>query len=91
MTPLSRLIRVKERVSNLENIDYESLRDELLEMLENKSIKQLRDTLEEMNEFDVAQVISELPRRKLAMVFRLLSKTKASEVFANLELEEQSP
>ena len=90
MTPLSRLIRVKERVSNLENIDYESLRDELLEMLENKSIKQLRDTLEEMNEFDVAQVISELPRRKLAMVFRLLSKTKASEVFANLELEEQS-
>ena len=66
MTPLSRLIRVKERVSNLENIDYESLRDELLEMLENKSIKQLRDTLEEMNEFDVAQVISELPRRKLA-------------------------
>lgn len=74
----------------MENMDYDTLRDELLDMLQNKRMKQLKATLEEMNEFDVAQFISELPRRNIAMVFRLLTKTKSAEVFANLELEEQS-
>ncbi len=74
----------------METKDYETLRDELLEMLENKQMKLFKETLEEMNEFDVAQFISELPKRKIAMVFRLLSKQKSAEVFANLELEEQS-
>lgn len=74
----------------MENMDYEALRDELLSMLENKRMKQLKETMEEMNEFDVAQFISELPRRTIAMVFRLLTKTKAAEVFANLEAPEQS-
>lgn len=70
--------------------DYETMRDELLEMLENKQMKLFKETLEEMNEYDVAMFISELPKRKIAMVFRLLTKSKAAEVFANLELEEQS-
>lgn len=74
----------------MENMDYEALSEALLDMLENKRMKQLKETLEEMNEFDVAQFISELPRRNIAMVFRLLTKTKSAEVFANLEVEEQS-
>ena len=74
----------------MENMDYEALREQLLEMLENKRMKQLKETLEEMNEFDVAEFISELPRRNIAMVFRLLTKTKSAEVFANLEAPEQS-
>ena len=71
-------------------MDYNTLRSELLEMLEKKRMKQLKDTLEEMNEFDVAEFISELPRRNIAMVFRLLTKTKSAKVFANLEAPEQS-
>ncbi len=77
-------------MSKLETKDYETLKEELLDMLENKSMKQFKETLEEMNEVDVANFISELPQRKIAMVFRLLSKTKSAEVFANLEVEEQS-
>ena len=69
-------------------MDYNTLRSELLEMLEKKRMKQLKDTLEEMNEFDVAEFISELPRRNIAMVFRLLTKTKSAKVFANLEAPE---
>ncbi|MEG0035330.1 MAG: magnesium transporter, partial [Oscillospiraceae bacterium] len=57
--------------------DYDELKDELLSMLESKSMKPFRAELEDMNEFDVARFLSELPRRKLAMVFRLLSKSKA--------------
>lgn len=74
----------------MENMDYNTLKDELLEMLEKKRMKQLKETLEEMNEFDVAEFISELPRRNIAMVFRLLTKTKSAEVFANLDAPEQS-
>ncbi|MEG1492282.1 MAG: magnesium transporter, partial [Oscillospiraceae bacterium] len=77
-------------MSNLEIKDYDELKDELLSMLENKSMKPFRAELEDMNEFDVARFLSELPRRKLAMVFRLLSKSKAADVFANLDVEEQT-
>lgn len=65
------------------------MREELLEMLENKRIKQFKETLEDMNEYDVAQFISDLPRRKIAVVFRLLPKTISADVFANLDVEEQ--
>lgn len=74
----------------MENKDYESSKAELLELLSEKRIKEFKDNMEEMNEFDVATFISELPRRKIAMVFRLLTKSKAAEVFANLDVDEQS-
>lgn len=70
--------------------DFEALREELFELLEQKNMKQFKQTLEDMNEFDVATFISGLPRRKIAMVFRLLSKSKSAEVFANLDAPEQS-
>lgn len=73
----------------MENIDYETIAGELLEMLDNKRIKQFKETLEDMNEHDIATFISELPRRKIAMVFRLLPKTISADVFANLDVEEQ--
>lgn len=74
----------------MEAKDFEALQAKLLELLENKNMKQFKQELEDMNEFDVATFISELPQRKIAMVFRLLSKLKAAEVFANLEAPEQS-
>ncbi|NCC67849.1 MAG: magnesium transporter [Clostridia bacterium] len=69
--------------------DYETLKEELLEMLDNKRIKLFKDTIEDMNEHDIATFISELPRNKIAVVFRLLPKTISADVFANLEVEEQ--
>ncbi|MEG0876137.1 MAG: magnesium transporter [Oscillospiraceae bacterium] len=74
----------------MENKDYDTLKEELLEMLDAKNMKLFKETLEDMNEFDVAKFISELPQRKIAMVFRLLSKSQSADVFANLEVEEQS-
>ena len=42
-----------------------------------------------MNEFDVAEFLSELEDAQMLAVFRLLSKETAAEVFANLEPPEQ--
>ena len=42
-----------------------------------------------MNEHDIAAFLEELDPSQLAMVFRMLSKEQAAEVFANLEVQEQ--
>lgn len=70
--------------------ELEEARAELLELFDSKKMKQLKARLEEMNEHDVAEFISALPRRKMSMVFRLLSKSQAADVFANLDVDEQS-
>ena len=76
----------------MENIDYEAVHDELFIMLEDHMIKELSLTLAEMNEFDISEFLGELwetDKTRMAMVFRLLSKEIAADVFANLEVEEQ--
>lgn len=73
----------------MEPKDYETLREELLELLQNKEIRQFREIIVDMNEYDVATFISELPKKRLAMVFRLLPKDMSADVFAHLDVEEQ--
>ena len=77
----------------LEAMDYEAIQekqyDELTALLEKKDRKTLQQRLEEMNEFDVAEFLTEIDDNSMPMVFRLLSKETAAEVFANLEAPEQ--
>ena len=76
----------------MENVDYEAVHDELFIMLEDHMIKELSLTLAEMNEFDISEFLGELwetDQTRMGMVFRLLSKEIAADVFANLEVEEQ--
>ena len=69
--------------------EYEAIQeqqaDELSELLERRDMKQLKTRMEELNEFDVAEFLSEIEDNRMPMVFRLLSKTAAADVFANLE------
>ncbi len=82
-----------EEMENIEALDYESIQekvtDELTELLDSRDMKQLQRRMEEMNEFDVAVFLSEIGDNRMPMVFRLLSKETAAEVFANFEVEEQ--
>ena len=77
----------------LETMDYESIHekisDELKELLEKHDMKQLQRRMEELNEFDVAEFLSQIDDAQMPMVFRLLSKETAAEVFANFEAPEQ--
>ena len=76
-----------------QEFDYETLQEqrdqELSELLESHEMKKLQLRLEERNEFDVAEFLTELGDKRMPMVFRLLSKEKAAEVFSNLEPPEQ--
>ena len=76
-----------------EGMDFETMHDrqfeELSGLLDAQRMKALQNRLEEMNEFDVAECLTEVDTQRMPMVFRLLSKGKAAEVFANLEAPEQ--
>lgn len=87
------------RVSNLSDMeridvmDFDAIQekrtDELTKLLDNREMKQLQRRMEEMNEFDVAEFLSELDDNRMPMVFRLLKKETAAQVFANFEAPEQ--
>lgn len=74
-------------------MDFETMHDrqfeELAGLLDAQRMKSLQMRLEEMNEFDVAEFLTEVDVQRMPMVFRLLSKGKAAEVFANFEAPEQ--
>ena len=77
---------VQETIQN-EALDYEALQeqrnDELTALLDNRSMRTLKQRMEEMNEFDVAEFLSGIEDNRMPMVFRLLSKETAADVFAN--------
>ena len=78
---------------NMSVMDFDAIQekrtDELMRLLDNRDMKQLQRRMEEMNEFDVAEFLSELDDNRMPMVFRLLTKETAAEVFANFEAPDQ--
>ena len=61
----------------------------LTELLHNKKWKELKEILDEMNEQDIAELFMELEERDLTLIYRLLNKELAAEVFVNMEREYQ--
>ena len=90
--PIPGVINLDE-MENREPMDFETIHekrtDELTELLDKRDMKQLQRRMEEMNEFDVAEFLTEIEDNRMPMVFRLLSKETAADVFANFEAPEQ--
>lgn len=63
--------------------------EELRELLETRKLRCLKEILIEMNEVDVASFIEELDSEKTVVVFRMLPKELATDVFACLTVEKQ--
>ena len=59
--------------------------EKLQVLIEEKKVPELKKELSEMNEFDIASFLSDLPDEKLIRVFRLLPKDMATDVFVNLD------
>ena len=76
-----------------EEIGYDLIQerqaDELTALLDKRDMKTLKHRMEEMNEFDVAEFLTDIEDNRMPMVFRLLSKETAAEVFANFDSPEQ--
>lgn len=61
----------------------------LAELLHGKKWQELKRILNDMNEQDIAELFMELDERDLTLIYRLLPKELAAEVFVNIEPEYQ--
>ena len=64
-----------------ENYDLELM----LNLVAQRQFRQLKDIMSEMNEVDIAEFLDEVEPDQLAVVFRLLPKDMAADVFTYLE------
>ena len=64
--------------------------NELIELVNEKAYKQIRARLMDLQEADIAELIEELEDRDALIVYRLLPKEIAADVFAFLDIETQS-
>ena len=69
-----------------ENFDLK----ELMELLDTRQLRRLKEILMEMNEVDIASFIEELDSERTVIVFRMLPKAIATDVFAELPVEKQT-
>ncbi|MGN1003148.1 MAG: magnesium transporter [Oscillospiraceae bacterium] len=74
-------------------VDFETRRSRQIEVMEQlmgeKKLKLLQLYLEDIDSFDIAEFVTELPQNQMIAVFRMLSKEKGAEVFAELDAPEQ--
>lgn len=68
---------------------FEAVAENIKDLLHNKKWAKLKIILEEMNEQDIAELFMELSERDLTLIYRLLPKELAAEVFVNMEPEYQ--
>ena len=62
---------------------------DLIEKLKQKDIRGFIQEIKDKNEMDIAEFLTELPDDKITIVFRMLPKEIAAEVFACLDIEKQ--
>lgn len=60
-------------------------KDVFIKLLEGRQFKTVRDILGVMNAVDIALLLSELEDKELAIVFRLIPKDAAAEVFSRMD------
>ena len=77
-----------DEIIDIEIVDVK-LVEKALELLENKKFSELRTLLEEQNPADINDVIDELSDEKSVVVYRLLPKELAAEVFVEMDSDKQ--
>ena len=63
---------------------------EMLKMINEKQYQKLKNELSEMNEVDIAELMDSLDQNTTLLIFRMLPKDLAVEVFAHFSPEHQS-
>ena len=76
---------INEIVSEEEKVDMEELAERVREYISQRKYSELKAFLIEMNPADIAELMEELDDKYSPLVFRLLPKELASEVFVHIE------
>ncbi len=59
-------------------------------LIEEKKYSEIKKTLNDMNEYDVAEILEELPTKELIKIFRLLNKDIAADVFSYMDTDKEA-
>ena len=70
-------------------MNQEQIIEKLSNLIENKQIKDLREFLQSINSADFPNILENVDEDKIIMIYRLLSKEKAAEVFVELNHDDQ--
>ena len=72
------------------DFNLEEIVDELIKLIETKKLKELKKYLETINSADFPSIFEEIDdHEKTIMIYRLLAKEKAAEVFVELDHDVQ--
>lgn len=69
-------------------LSYEELRRKLFALLHDKNYREIALLIRDANEVDIAEFLGESDEKERALIFRMLPKDMAAEVFANLDAED---
>lgn len=69
--------------------EKEMLLEEIISLVEQRKLGKIKEILSEMNEADIAPLFEELEEKDIPVIYRVLPKDLASEVFAYMESETQ--
>lgn len=69
--------------------NYEQMADLLVTYIENRQFGKVREALADINEVDIAEILEALTDEHTLLVYRLLPKELAAEVFAYMESDTQ--
>ena len=61
----------------------------ITELLNAKKYAQIKKELNEMNSVDLAELLEQFPQESMVVLFRLIAKETAAEVFTNMNTEMQ--
>lgn len=67
----------------------EEIKEKIEELIKNKKINELHTLLESINSADFPSLFEELDEEEILIIYRLLTKEKAAEVFAELDSDVQ--
>ena len=67
------------------NEEIEKIKEEIIELLENKRYSNLNKYMEEINNQDIPMIFEELSAEEMVRLFRVLPKDEAADVFSYME------
>ena len=59
-------------------------KEKIMDLLEKHSYKELKEELENMHPVDIVEILEELDEKQMILIFRLLAKEEAAEVFTDM-------
>ena len=65
------------------------MEEQAIQLLEQKRFSELRELLKEMEPFDIAAILEDVPEEQLPLMFRILPKELAADTFVEMDSDMQ--